>query len=133
MTLAFASNAAKAYGEVGRRSEIEGASPHRLIEMLLAAAGKNMRLAREAIIQNQREKKGMALGKCIDILGELNLSLNGDGGGEIAENLSALYEYMQSQLVSVNRDGNIDTLDQVISLLDDLHSTWIKIKPTGVE
>ncbi len=133
MTLAFASNAARAYGEVGRRSEIEGASPHRLIEMLLAAAGKNMRLAREAILNNEQEKKGRALNKSIDILAELNLSLDSKGGGEIAENLSALYGYMQNELILVNKDGNIGTLDQVISILDDLHSTWITIKPKGVE
>jgi flagellar protein FliS len=133
MTLAIASNAAKAYGEVGRRSEIEGASPHRLIEMLLAAAGDKLRLAREAILNNQREKKGQALNKCIDILSELNLSLDSEGGGEIAANLSALYGYMQNEIILVNRDGNIDKLDQIITILDDLHSTWITIKPKGVE
>ena len=82
---------ASIYQEVGRRSAIEGASPHRLVEMLLEGAMINIERAVTAIQDNDIEARGKWINKTIDIVAELRNSLDIERGGEIAENLHRLY------------------------------------------
>ena len=50
-------------------------------------------------------------------------------GGELAQNLSDLYEYMMRQLLRANVDNSVRCISEVQSLLGEIRSAWIAIGP----
>ncbi|MNP64216.1 Flagellar protein FliS [compost metagenome] len=53
--------------------------------------------------------------------------MNEDQGGDIAQNLKAIYLYMIDRLVQANINKQSDNLIEVRQLLQDLKSTWEQI------
>jgi len=66
--------------------------------------------------------------KTIAIVDGLRESLNFDQGGDIANNLNDLYEYILQCLDSINSSNPIQTLKEVKNLLSELHMGWSAIK-----
>lgn len=52
------------------------------------------------------------------------MSLNHDKGGEIAENLLQLYDYVQQILLKANLKNDEDLLAQSNMLLAEVHQAW---------
>ena len=68
--------------------------------------------------------------KTIKIVGGLRESLNLNIGGEIANNLDALYEYVISRLESIGRDEPVATLTEVKNLLNEVYLGWQEMDAT---
>ena len=113
-----------AYQQFGVRTEIESATPHKLIQMLINGALAKMRVARTCT------ERGDIVGKCenidwaIAIIGGLRGSLNLEDGGVIAANLDGLYEYMCRQLALANARSDVNLIDEVIGLLGEIKAGW---------
>ena len=58
------------------------------------------------------------------IITEFSNSLNHEIGGEIAENLDALYHFMIRELTQANLHKDIEKLRIVDRMLVDLRATW---------
>jgi flagellar protein FliS len=95
--------ATKAYQQINISSEAQGASPHRLIGMLLEGVLKRLAEAKGAIEHQNAAAKGASIGKAISIIGELQGSLRDIETNEVAGNLDRLYDYMTSTLESAER------------------------------
>ena len=116
------------YARLGLRTDIETASPHRLILLLLDGALDKLRAARRAMEQSKIVDKGTNISWAISIIDGLRASLNLEQGGEIAANLDRLYDYMTRTLVEANLNGDRSKLDEVEALLNELKAAWKAIE-----
>jgi len=124
-----ASSAVKAYAKVGVESNVIAADPHKLISMLFQGALLAVANAKNGILRKDIPAKGVAISKAIAIIDDgLKASLDKKVGGELAQNLAALYEYMSFRLVHANLKNDIEALDEVSTLLNDLKGAWEAIR-----
>lgn len=129
-----ASIAANSYKQVGIETSVIGADPHQLTSMLFEGALLAISHARHDMVEKHVAAKGKAISKAIAIIGEgLNASLDKKVGGELAQNLSALYDYMVRRLVEANAKNDPAILDEVSGLLAELKDAWDSIRPQVVK
>ena len=99
-------------------------SKGRLIVMLYDGAIKFMRLAIVEMEKKNYEAKGRYINKALDIINELNVVLDMDTGGEIANNLRKLYIFMSNRLSQANIKCDPELVRDVIKLMEELNRGW---------
>lgn len=116
--------ATKAYQQINISSEAQGASPHRLIGMLLEGVLKRLAEAKGAIARSDTAAKGASIGKAISIIGELQGSLRDIETNEVAGNLDRLYDYMSRTLLQANLESSSEKLNEVALLIIEIKAGW---------
>ena len=119
--------AIRQYQHVNTQSNIDDASPHQLIAMLINGALSRLSTAKGCIERQDFAGKGVQIGKSIDIIGGLQSSLDMDTGGDISANLDALYDYMNRRLSQASLNNDIGIVDEVVSLLREIKGGWDSI------
>ena len=99
-------------------------NPLKLVLMCYEGAIASLKLARESYLAGRFEAKCKALRRCMDIIHELNASLDLGKGGECAVNLRSLYAYMTQALTEADVKRDIEAMDRVITMLEELESAW---------
>ena len=123
-------NAAQAYAKVGLETGVIAASPHKLIAMLFEGALVAILKAENHMRAGEIAEKGRAISHAMNIINHgLRASLNHKEGGEIADNLEALYAYMTERLGQAHLKNDPALLQEVYKLLSDLKSAWDAIDP----
>ncbi len=112
-----------AYQHTQLQGQLEEASPHRLIQLLLEGCVQRIVWAREAMEVGHVERKVEMVQKALAILDGLSASLDMEQG-EIARNLDELYAYMKQRLVDGNRGNRPEAFEEVISLLNEIRLAW---------
>lgn len=120
---------AEQYRRVGVQSAVSDADPHKLVALLLAGAMERVRLALAHIERADPAGKGKAIGEVCAIVGHLNGSLDHEAGGEIAGNLSALYDYLMQRLTEANLHNDPQPLRECLQLLGEVDAAWNAIPP----
>ena len=122
--------AISAYNKVGIESGVAAADPHKLISMLYQGAQLALANGKNGMLRNDIAAKGKAISHAILIIDSgLNASLNKEVGGELALNLSALYDYMSQRLLIANLHNDMAALEEVAGLLSGLKEAWDSIRP----
>lgn len=116
--------AMRQYQHVNTQAQAVDASPHRLIQMLMEGGLTRLAQARGAMERGQFAMKGELIGKAIGIIGGLRAGLNLEEGGELAENLDNLYDYMTRRLLEANLKNTVEPLDEVAALLRNVKAGW---------
>lgn len=116
------------YAHVGLRTDVEAATPHRLILMLLDGAIAKLHAARIALEHGNIAHKGANISWCMSIIDGLRASLNLERGGNIASNLDSLYDYMTRILLEANLHNDMSKLTEVEGLLGEIRSGWKAIE-----
>lgn len=127
--------AINAYTKIGIESGVNAADPHKLISMLFQGALLAIANAKNGILRKDIAAKGASISRAIAIIGEgLNASLDKSVGGELAQNLSSLYDYMVMRLITANLKNDVDALNEVTRLLTDLKGAWDSIRqPAAIQ
>lgn len=125
---------AESYAKVGVEIAVETADPHRLILMLFDGAIVAVATSKNHMIDGNIPLKGSHISKAIDlIISGLKASLDMESGGELAERLAALYDYMAQRLLWANLKNETAPLDEVLNLLNELRGAWAEIPPNKQE
>ena len=124
--------AANTYANVGLETGVVAASPHQLITMLYEGAELAVRMAIKHIQEGNLLKKSAAISQASAIILEgLRAALDLKQGGDLAQQLDALYDYMNKRLMLAHLNNQTAPLDEVLGLLRELHGAWLQIAPTG--
>ena len=119
---------AAAYATVGNQTGVATASPHELILMLFDGALVSIGTAAVAMEAKDIPTKGNAISKAIEIIvNGLKVSLDMNAGGDLAQRLAALYDYMAERLLHANLHNSRAALDEVGKLLRELRDAWVQI------
>lgn len=125
-------NPLAAYAQAGIAAKVQAASPHQLIVLLFEGAESAISVAKLHMENGETASKGKLISQAIDIISNgLKASLNVEAGGKLAEQLSALYDYMVRRLLAANLENNPAALDEVSGLLGEIHSAWAEIGAKG--
>jgi flagellar protein FliS len=123
-----ARRAAAAYSEVGVATGVSTADPHKLILMLFEGAILQIGTATAALENKNIPAKGLAISKAIEIITNgLKVSLDFDAGGDLAQRLGALYDYMSQRLLYANLHNSRPAMDEIVKLLTELKGAWEEI------
>jgi len=117
------------YGRAAVESEVNYATPHRIIQMLMEGALSKIATAKGCIARNEIAEKGRQINWGMNIIQGLRSSLDLEKGGEVANNMDALYEYMVNRLLEANLNNDVAILDQVATLLQEIKAGWDNIPP----
>ncbi|MCL4142634.1 UNVERIFIED_CONTAM: hypothetical protein GTU68_055313 [Idotea baltica] len=117
----------QAYKKVSIDSQLSAASPHKVIQMLMAGAIERLIQGKAAMQQGNIAVKGERLGKALDIVISLRTCLSMDDGGDIASNLDSLYDFMIRQISQANQNNEPQSIDDVVEMLREIKSAWDQI------
>jgi len=95
--------------------------------MLYDGAVRFLGEAKICLAKNDTRGRNAAINRTLAILGELQSTLRMDEGGEIAQSLDKLYNYMTSRILESNLSGTPVGFDESIRLLRILNSAWTQI------
>ena len=122
--------ALKQYRQLGLETQINNASPHRLIQLLMDGALERMSGAKAAMERGDAATKGVLIGKAMGIISGLRSSLNMSvEGTDLSERLEDLYDYMGRRLLEASTFNKVEMLSEVIELLKTVKSGWDAIEP----
>ena len=107
-----------------KKTSVHTASKEQILLMLYQAAIKHCKKAIVSIENNEIAKKGESIGKMQDIVIELNNSLDFEVGGDVARELSSLYDYMIYSSTQANIKIDKEPLEGVLNVLGTLYDGW---------
>lgn len=122
---AMYNQALRKYTEVGVQTGVASASPQQLIVMLYDGALAAIGAAQQHLRVKNIRGKCEAISKATDIVDRgLKASLDMNVGGDLAQHLSDLYDYMVRRLVHANMKNDAAALEEVRQLLLQLAESW---------
>lgn len=108
---------------VYKNNSVNYASKEQLLLMLVDGAVKFVKVARQAILENDTKKAHENLVKTQDIFTELMITLD-TTAGEWALSIYKVYEFIKNSLFEVNISKDINKLEKVIPLIVEVRDTW---------
>lgn len=123
---------ADAYRRIGVETSMHTIDQHQIIVLLYDGLLQEIARARGALARQDVPGKCEAIARAMRILEEgLITGLDMVDGGEIAQNLSALYNYCLHQLAMANARNDDAMLQEVYALIEQIAQGWKEIKQQG--
>ncbi len=130
---AYSPRSANAYQRINVETSMHTIDQHKLVSLLYEGVLNAIATARGAMARGDVLGKCNAISKAIRILEEgLSTALDKVDGGELAQNLSNLYEYSVRTLVLANSRNDDTAMEQVMHLIEPIATGWNAIKSGGV-
>jgi flagellar protein FliS len=111
-----------------RKNAVNGASPVQLVVMLYDGALRFMEQGRYAMQNGDLVAQNHNLQKAQRIVLELMATLNMDQGGEVAQNLMALYTFVLEQLIDANVKDSTVPIEHAMKTMSGLRESWAELE-----
>ncbi|MCW5222384.1 flagellar export chaperone FliS [Verminephrobacter aporrectodeae] len=123
--------AATAYRRIDVETIRHTLDPYQQVSLLYAGVLDSIATARGAMARGDVPGKVAAIARALRILEEgLSASLDRVAGGELAQNLAALYDYCTHRLILANARNDDAALLQVTHLIGSVARGWDGIRKT---
>ena len=119
-------NAAQKARDVYRANQIQTASREQLLLLTYDIGIRSCAMALDALENKDTEGTNQHLQKAQAVIRELMITLNVEQGGEVAQALMNLYDYLYYQLVEANVHKKPEPVIQVKQMLEELRHTWVE-------
>ncbi len=106
------------------KNSVQTASPLQQVILLYDKAIISMKAAKEDINAGNIQSKVQNITKTSDIIRALDSALDMEKGGEIAQNLHHLYDFIDRSLFSVHARNDVQLIDDLIEILQRLKEGW---------
>ncbi len=116
-------DANRAYTE----SSVLTAPPERLVVMLYDGAIRFLHQSAIALRAGNQRVFLDRVQRAEAIIKELNVTLDMQRGGEVAERLRAIYQFCNLHLTAATMEGDAAKVEDVIRLLSELRESWQQI------
>lgn len=113
-----------------KKATINTSSPGELVLMLYNGLIKFLRHAKLALHEKKINDAHSYIIRAEDIIEALLSALDYEKGGDIAKNLSMIYDYTYWRLVEANIKKDESIIDEVIEILNPLREAWKEIVKT---
>lgn len=118
-----------AYKTVKRATLVEGASPHRLTEMLYEGAISNITIAEQHLVSGDRHALHTSVDKAVAIIQELQGSLKDYETNDLSGNLFDLYSFIVKTLIESENQLDKEGFSTCKGLILTLVDAWRSISP----
>lgn len=120
---------ADAYRRIGVETSMHTIDQHQIVSLLYDGLLQSLATARGALARGDVAGKCNAIARALRILEEgLSTGLDRVEGGELAENLAALYDYCTRRLILANAQNDDALLQEVQRLIEPVAQGWKSIK-----
>jgi len=133
MFAAYQPRAASAYQRINVETSMHTIDQHQLVSLLYEGVLSSIAAARGALARGDVLTKCNSVSKAVRIIEEgLMTALDREAGGELAQNLEALYDYSLRRLILANAHNDDAMLEEVAHLFEPIAQGWNQIKtPTA--
>ena len=107
-----------------RQTQIDTAPKEQILLMLYDGAVRFLNQAKAGFAEKNIEKIHNNIVKVQNIITDFESTLDMKTGGEFAQNLFALYEYINNQLLLANIKKREECLDEALKHMTELRDTW---------
>ncbi|GAA4826659.1 flagellar export chaperone FliS [Sphingosinicella ginsenosidimutans] len=119
------------YQSVDLASRIEGATPHRLVQIMFDELIKAIDALTVAVRRRDLSQRAQRQSRALAILNGLETSLDFEKGGEIATGLAGIYRQARRTLVQACRDDDAEAIAKAGQQLGEIASAWSAIGERG--
>jgi flagellar protein FliS len=112
-------------------AEVTGIDRERLLQLVLDGGQRFLRLAREALVAGDVARFVERLARAQAIVAELHGTLDRQAGGEIAANLSRLYDFILVHLTEANARRSVRHLDEVLAVYGTIADAYRTVLARG--
>lgn len=116
----YANNAYNAY----KTNSVNYASKEQLLLMIVDGAVKFSKIAKQGMEEKDIKKAHENIIKTQNIFYELMATLDVEKGGEWAENLMRVYDFIVQRLLQANLKKDAKIMDEIIPVIEDIRDTW---------
>jgi len=110
-----------------KQVQVKTANKEKLVIMLYQGCIKFLKLAKNGVENNDIEQANNYIIRSQDIIRELMNTLDMERGGQIANNLYQLYDFMNRTLIEANVNKDIEKIEIVENMMLELLDSWKQI------
>lgn len=106
------------------QTQVGSATPLELVVILYDGALRSANAAYDAMVRRDIPARRSALNRLLEIIAELQGSLNLERGGQIAAELDGLYTYLVSRVIAAITSQDPKPIGEVRRILETLRDAW---------
>ncbi len=107
-----------------QKSQVMEAQPEDILVQLMEAAVIRLKQAREQWAEGNKERAREKRSQVFDIISYLDITLDMENGGKLAEELDALYAYMLNEITKCSLRDDFELLKDVQEIMSTLLKGW---------
>jgi flagellar secretion chaperone FliS len=110
-----------------RETAVRSASPVGLVIMLYEAAIQDLRDIAAAMEANDIQRRSDQSHHLLQVLNQLQGSLDMERGGEVAANLDQYYNLVRSRLLEAELKNSKEIIEWLLKQFLSLHQAWVEV------